>query len=754
MKNLFYPLLIATAFVATACTNNQEDDVTPVDPTGKTAISFVAENNNQPVTRAGFDNPTKMAMHIRSKEVGTGDVKETSTLVHALAADKTAAYSKVQLDEAYYRYWDDAHGRNSQLSVFAIAIPDNAATTNHGEYNTLEKILGTSTNWNTSLDEVIDWYVSSEQTSSDILAQEDLVYSNNIQDSETLGVDGVRSYNNNETATDKYTTHNNGQMIFRLDNAGDTDGPGKFDKGHLNFYHALCRMTVNLKKGEGYGTDDFKFKTGTNVSILKAPIWGTFNIEDGTWTATDKTGISIMAETEKDKNFEPDFAFMAQMIPVYTINSTSNDNVLSFIIGNNQYYITQAQMFAALKDNDKISADKKTSTDILLENGRNYVFNITVGKTRIINVTASVVDWTDVSGNYNLDNHHYSFNLFEQNNKITTDNSFKFYRYQDKTINDIKIEASDSKAWFGNYKQPTNFGYDDELKAWKTDWFYEDNTKFYHFRTTSYENVTDANYYSGANGDYFTMTSGPISTSTEAGKGTDYLWGAPLVGSLVTSLPLKYNMNGEEGYTYYINPAIGSTNATINMTQLHMMSNIKIVLKTTGEPNDNNNAVKLYDEKATKGTTIAITNFYTQGDVSMGSGKVSPKSLDKTTTGVKITSPSDASASDFYNTVFTETNAFSYSVIPQALVEDDHKVGLKITTPDNNQYYVVEDLSKIEVSGSTTSKNNSSMIDCWYPGHQYIYTITLTKTGIANITCSVVDWFSVNAKEQTITLED
>lgn len=754
MKNLFYPLLMATAFVATACTNNLEDDVTPVDPNGKTPISFVAENNNQPVTRAGFDNPTKIAMHIRSKEVGTGDVKETSTLVHALAADKTAAYSKIQLDEAYYRYWDDAHGRNSQLSVFAIAIPDNAATTNHGEDNTLEKILGTSTNWNTSLDEEIDWYVSSEQTSSDILAQEDLVYSNNIQDSETLGKDGVRSYNKEETAEDKYTTHNDGQMKFRLDDAGDTDGPGKFDKGHLNFHHALCRMTVNLKKGEGYGTDDFKFKAGTNVSILKAPISGTFGIEHGTWSTTNQTGVSIMAETSKDndKVFNPDFAYMAQFIPVYTINSTSNDNVLSFIIGNNQYYITQAQMFAALKDNDKISADKKTTTDILLENGRNYVFNITVGKTKIINVTASVVDWTEVKGTYDLDNHHYSFNLFEQDNKITDDKSFKFYRYQDKTIKDIKIDASDSKEWFGNYEQPNSFKY--ENGTWKTDWFYEDNTKFYHFRTTSYENVTDANYFSGANGDYFTMTSGPISSSTEIGKGTDYLWGAPLVGSLVTSLPLKYNMNGEEGYTYYINPAIGSTNATINMTQLHMMSNIKIVLKTTGEPNDKNNAVKLYDAKATtKGTTIALTNFYTQGDVSMGSGKVTPKTLNRDAAGVPITSPATTNAPDFYETEYTETKVFSYSVVPQSLDEDSHKVGLIITTPDNNKY-VITDLSKIAVSGTINSKNQGNVIDYWYPGHQYLYTITLTKAGIANITCSVVDWVEVKAEEQNISLED
>ena len=44
MKKLFYPLMLATAFVATSCTNT-EDTNTNVDPSGKTPISFVGENN-------------------------------------------------------------------------------------------------------------------------------------------------------------------------------------------------------------------------------------------------------------------------------------------------------------------------------------------------------------------------------------------------------------------------------------------------------------------------------------------------------------------------------------------------------------------------------------------------------------------------------------------------------------------------------------------------------------------------------------
>ena len=750
MNNLFYPLLFATALVSAACSNDLENDGDVTDPSNKTAISFIAENNNQSVTRAGFGKETKIAMHIRSNEVGTTSVKETSTLVHALK-DEGTGYSNIQLDNAYLRYWDDAHGRNSQLSVFAIAIPDNEATSNNNI--SLETLLGSSSNWNTALDEEIDWVLTSKQTSSDILAQEDLVYSNNIQENENLGMDGVRSYDAKATGADdeKYTKKGNGQLKFRL-LTSEADGPGKFDRGHLEFHHALCRMTVNLKKGEGYGDGTFIFKSGTNVSILKVPTKGSFNIETGVWKTSDKTGISMMAETAKDKDFQPDYAFQAQMVPNYMINSTSTDNVLSFIIDNNQYYITQAQMYAALKDNANISAGKKTANDITMENGRNYVFNITVGKTKIINVTATVVDWIDVKGNYSLDNHHYSFNLYDQGTQITEANSFKFYRYQDATITDIKTDASDSKAWFGSYSQPTTFKYDDAKSAWETDWFYEDNTKFYHFRTTSYENVTTSNYHSDAtNGDYFTMTSGAI--SKEVGKGTDYLWGAPIKAQEGLKTPLRYDV--ENGYSSYINPAIGSTNAIINMTQMHMMSNIKIVLKTTGEPAANNNAITLYDANATaKGSTIAITNFYTQGDVSMGSGKVTPKTLNTEAAGVPITSPSDASADEFYKTTFTETNEFSYSVVPQSLVDGTRKVGLLITTPDKNQYFVVEDLSQIAVSENGGSLNQGTKIDCWYPGHQYIYTITLTKTGIKNITCSVVGWIDVTATEQKISLED
>lgn len=740
MKNLFYPLLAATALVTAACSNSLEDDATVIDPSNKTAISFVGEDNSN-VTRAGFAADTHIAMHIRSTK-DASNIRETRTIANALRDNdlNTTSFSNIKAPSGdNTRYWDDAYGRDAKLSVFAIAVPGKTNTLENNSTPLTDLLAEGSGTWNNGeLDETFSWTVSTTQTSATI-ADEDLVYSNNIKEG---GEGGVKSSNSSET---------NGQLIFRLNDKTQIDGPGKFDQGNLKFNHALCRMTVNLKKGEGYADGSFAFQSGTNVSILKAPVTGTFNMEEGTWTTSDATGISKMAELgSKDATFKPDHALYAQMIPVYTINSTSTENVLSFIIDNNQYYITQAQMFEALKDNGNISSNKKTTTDIQFENGHNYVFNITVGKTKIISVTAKVVDWVDVNGTYTLDNSHYSFELYDQGTAVTEANSFKFYRYQDNTISDIKTDESNSKAWFGNYTASTGLAYDNNAGSWGTEWFFEDNTKFYHFRTTSYDNVTDANYHTdGTDGDYFTMTSGPI--SAEVGKGTDYLWGAPIVNQNGLTTPLQYGKDNLDGYTSYISPAIGSTNAIIRMTEMHMMSNIKIVLKTNAQPTATNNSIVLYDGSAAtqKGSTIAITNFYTKGDVNMGSGKVTPKELNNSTEGVKITSPST-----FYKTQYTETNEFSYSVVPQSLVEGTRKVGLVISTPDKNQYFVVEDLSKITVSGTTNSKNQGNTINYWYPGHQYIYTIVLTKTGIANITCSVVDWVTVTANDQNISLED
>lgn len=739
MKNLFYPLLMATAFVATACTNNQEDGVTPVDPNGKTPISFVGETVNTAITRAGFADNTLIAMHIRStyaKDDKEETIRETRTWAIAKkdASQSANSYSDILApSDENVRYWDDAFGRDAQLSVFAVAVPKASAPENNGV--TLANLLGGSASWSTGkLSEGIKWMVSPDQSGSTTISDEDLTYSNNISKD---GEGGVVSSN---------TTDKNGYLKFRLNSGSPTDGPGTFDQGNLKFTHALSRITVNLVKGTGFEKSSFDFTadtdgTVTNVKILNVPTSGSLNIETGAWTNDASTsGITKMAPLTISEGSTYSHSLLAQVLPGYTFNKGSNTDVLEFFIDNNKYTVSQDMMLTALNNGQNTSENS-----ITMKQGNNYIFTITVNKKKIEVVSASVVDFEKIYGELALDNHHYTFDLFNGGTEIT-EKLFTFYRYQDATVTGIQTSESKSIAWDGNYTASTDFAYDTDKKMWGTEWYYEDNTKFYHFRTTSSANVTPNYHVATSGSDYFTMSSGPV--SKDPAKGTDYIWGAPIKAIEGLTTPLPYDL--DNGYSSYINPAIGATDTDIRMTQMHMMANINIVLVTPEKPTSTNNSILLYDVGNKKGSTIALTNFYTQGNVSMGNGKITliDESLNTDATGQLISAPSVEKATDFYKTLDTKTNEFSYSVIPQALVENDHKVGLLITTPDNNQYYVVNDLSTIK--DSKTGK----AIARWYPGHQYNYTIKLTKTGIVIISCSVVGWENVEAEPTNISLEN
>ena len=103
-----------------------------------------------------------------------------------------------------------------------------------------------------------------------------------------------------------------------------------------------------------------------------------------------------------------------------------------------------------------------------------------------------------------------------------------------------------------------------------------------------------------------------------------------------------------------------------------------------------------------------------------------------------------------------ETNEFTYYIVPQKLVDNDVYVGLEIKTPDNNIYYVVKKLSEITATsvGNNGTQEVNQTIKWWYPNHSYLYTITLKKTGIENITCTLVDWTEVKGNNQDVTIED
>ena len=198
------------------------------------------------------------------------------------------------------------------------------------------------------------------------------------------------------------------------------------------------------------------------------------------------------------------------------------------------------------------------------------------------------------------------------------------------------------------------------------------------------------------------------------------------------------------------------------MLLFHMTSQIFVNLTTTtGEDkvvlhvpaSDNGTPEDDTDDIPEKKTTVKIVNFLPTGKVYLGNGRVVADG-DRVAAGVTMTdgTANDAASPKTYT-------GFSYGMVPQDLTGAWGTIGLEITTPDNNTYYV-RDLSTVTGSVSTTNLRNPYSgsgpynITKWYPNYQYTYNITLKKKGIFNITAAVLPWETVVGNNINIDLEN
>ena len=617
---------------------------------------------------------------------------------------------------------------------------------------------------------------------------------------------------------DFYPTLTDGQMMFKWDDVGNPDGPGHFDRGHMIFRHALTRITIELIGGEGFdytNESSFTFKSQNepapaSIALLNVNTSGTLNIQSGEWSSQSQNTHTYMSCSEKASgavNFAQEktiYTLVAQIIPGNTVQDGKDgitDNFLSFNIDDNNYYVTQDMVFDALNTNEntenKNEADGSTlitvedGNKITFEQGKNYKFKITVNKTGIKAITCSLVDWKDVKAEFTPSNAYITFESLSTLDNSKNCEHFDLYRIlnENETITSPDNTRFDGiSQYMTGYTSPLSTDGDnpgitkvsDESPIkWKTTWFFESNKTFYHFRSVNPGTVitTDAE-----NGDYFTMYSGPVNDEYSntvlpedvgENKYNDYHWGA----IYQTGTTLKYD--AVTGFKSQLAGPIGPTSSTLNIIEQHMMSNINIYLLTPAKSDGNYTtaSVHLYDNS--KVSKIELTNYAGSATVRMGTGLITPSSY---TARSQITTPAynkgeyggestvDDKKEGYYlnkkkfqfsndaDKYYHISKAYTYRVVPQALVVGDNKVGLKIHTPDDNIYYVVEDLSKIKVSTVTDNnlKDNhtvNSEIDRWYPGYSYNYYFVLTKKGIEAITCTIVDYVDVNANGFDIDLE-
>lgn len=734
------------------------------------------------------------------------------------------------------RFWDDAFGRDAHISIYAVAVPNytdvennniklydlvNSGTNNVSTINTLWQTDDEESN---NLNE-IQWMVSTTQTAGydNTIEKEDLCYSHNIQsdvdaaedlnygkgkngvrlwgkyDSSDRDTDGYPKYKYSSAGEDKYPTLDDGTMQFRLE-TGATEGVGHFDKGHMIFRHALARITVNLVKDDGFKDDGTDFVLTNNVILLNMHYNATLNFKTGKWSAyTEGTNNEIPANNNitmasVTASSGAKFSNFAQVIPGYTLGASSNVNVMKFTVSDNTYYVTQKQLYAALNvpgnteivdvNGNKLVTVKDNK--IALEQGKNYVFTIKVKKTGISSVTASLVPWVYVNGETTATNDYVKISI--QDAQSTHCTHFDLYRMNDD-MNDIYAPNSGPGTgtdwtpnynWFGDKGTENSQNYCEKAtlsangtNVWKTNWFWESNKSFYHFRTVNTGMTIQEN--ASAVADYFYIYGGPIkdysdsettiSTDVDDSKVNDYHWGAPFK----TGGTIKYDENdgfsanpASSGLLY---PAIGSTSQPINIIEHHMMSNVHVILKTTKDESKTNNLAE--GSVDLSGAVVKLTNFCNSGKVVMGSGLIKPDPSSKTEEK-QLTSPSSQFKTSGDN---TETNAYSYRVVPQPLhrgstaaatdTDLTNFIGLTIQTQDANQYYVIKKLSEITASEVKQNGDNytggnqttGEKIERWYPGYDYTYVITISKKGIESITCTIVDWITVKGEDINIDLE-
>lgn len=843
MRKYIIPLaLVAVAFAS--C--NKEEIAIPDDQ--KTAIEFsLSDGAGAPVTKAGFDggsnqSNTLISARFVSTETGSTNTRMTRTLLLASPEASGSGYSVVNYNgDSYKRYWDDAYGRKGNISVYAIAVPNKPTGVTNNSV-TLENKLDLSgsavssvnQNWKTGTENnSVQWTVTNGTQSTTTMSDEDLCYSNNIKSGGkdgrrvwgTHSASGYPAFSYDASATDKYPNCDDGQLSFKLENSTQTDGPGHFDYGHLIFYHALSRLTIELLAGDGFDMDattkPFDFETGTTIKLHSFPTSGTLDIKSGTWASGATTSdIAKMNATSKsttvtnsNKASSPVYELSAQMLPGYVFTDGSTTNAMSFTIDGNAYYVTQDQIFDALKANASNNGLNASATSYTMEQGKNYKLKITVSKTAIKALTCTLVDWTDVAGSFAAKNAYITFSSLTAGQSNSSDCvHFDLYRVLNlnNTVTSPTMTTFDGTSQYMTGYAASSTPAADSLstensggvnkasdynttKKFETTWFFDTNKSFYHFRTVLPGTSITVQESTGK-GDFFTMYSGPVKDWSDAtsadntissavgdGKVNDYHWGAIYSSN---ASDLKYNVT--TGFNSQLAGPVGPTTSTLNIVEQHMMSNINVVLLTPETQADGStDAVDMVDlfNSATGAprvvSEIKITNFSGSATVRMGNGLVTPST--SFTASAALTTPtysqegSGSNASGDYcksksfqfggtGKKYYQTQAYTYRVVPQELVTTSgspavtNKVGLTIQTPDDNMYYVVEDLSNItvsSVSGNSLKKDHTAgeKIQRWYPGYTYTYYFILTKTGIEALTCTIVDWVDVQAAGQDINLE-
>lgn len=684
-------------------------------------------------TGSAFSKTTSVYMVLKSEN--SNNTSDPALFTRTIGYLQGSSSTSIKFASGYNRYWEDSYSRNSQVSAYAACVPSYyldasvSGTVDGTEDSTTPWTVGSLDSYENKWDAsygttTLAWPLRSatadNQNTGDFVNSQDLCFSNNVS--------------NLSTGDDKRLTFSTTTKTF---------GSGK-----LVFNHALTRVTFKIKKGDGFTTSDpFAFSNDNeNIVILGVNTSGTFDFTAGEFSSLSTGDIQQFAVTDNRSTDGATYAYElnALLVPGSDLSSTTAGQIY-FTIDNNLYQLSKSTLMTALVG--KTLSDNTTSAldaENKMRPGVHYVFTMTVGKKKVSNFTASVVEWETVTAEETTPtNARITMTLLENGTKKTGTADFDLYR-STNTSSTIKDDYA-SYDWTTGYTQAnckaalvegtkdSGIYQAKDATNTNTDWYWPDNKTFYHFRTVMPKDrvVTPDNN----GGDYIALIAGFSPDDAVSGSYTDVCWGAPFAYS-EEKLNYGYASKGFDGKddatTHQLFKAIGPTQNAVNMIMFHMMSDVTINLTTT----TGDDKVDLTNAK------MQLSNVYSEGKVLMGNGLVVP-------TGTAGIITNETATAGTYQMPWT------YGFIPQSL----ENVVLTITTKDNNQYFVAMNEVLAATVGSTiianpyTQKNGKYVIDRWLPNYQYTYTFKLTKSGITQISASLADWENVEAGDDNVQIQ-
>lgn len=636
------------------------------------------------------DASSKLLYSVTKGVTGTADAKKISPI------DFT--------ETGCTRYWDDCFARNANLTIYAACSPGSTKVIEIGGKTVYPwTSMPTTGAWsNTEISPTVaDWTVSANQTATTLL-DEDLCYSNNIS---------------------KYTegTEQDKRLKFN-------SGTRKFDQGNLCFYHALSWITFEIiRDEESFTAEEFQFATGTNIKLTNFYTENTlFYIPTGEFTGTYSSQVIQTMAKRATATTGSAFTLDALVMPTTDMSTTTKGDI-HLIIANNEYNLSKKELL------DKIQASDKASHLIdgeKLKPGVHYVFKLRIGKTKIKDITAKILDWETVTADtHTPSNAKVTLNLEDRTGPEENAYIYRAAETTTKITGDILSEGK-GYVWDTGYGNADRNAYTAYTHALSKSWYWPDNKTFYHFRAIAPQTALAPTTIEGK--DCVALTSGA--------SYTDVCWGAPFP-KMNPSTKFVYSLtNGFAGTDgHQIHYAIGATESPLKLLLFHVMSDVTInISSVTGDAQ-----VDLGDGTSTT-TKIELKNIYTEGRVQLGNGLVLGTG---TQTGTH-TFPLQGG---------TTLKWSNYGAIPQSLAG----VVLEITTPDNNHYLI--DLASVKASASNISSKNvqnpyaivdgKCTINRWYPDYKYTYSFTLSKKGVTGITCTILEWEEVTADDEVIQIQ-